>query len=104
MYLKVADGMANSIDPDQTAPKEQSDLGLSVLCPQTYLSHHLECLQYFNLAWSVAHCCGFRPWPVHICESQVLFMQGQIVLVHLYKSTESYCCHFDVGVGVGVTL
>ena len=24
------------------------------------------------------------------------------VLAHLYKSTESYCCHFDVGVGIGV--
>ena len=27
-----ADGMANSVDPDQTAPKEQSDLGCTV-CP-----------------------------------------------------------------------
>ena len=28
------------------------------------------------------------------------------VLAHLYESTESYCCHFNVGVGlsVGVTL
>ena len=24
------------------------------------------------------------------------------VLAHLYESTESYCCHFDVGVGIGV--
>ena len=24
------------------------------------------------------------------------------VLAHLYESTESYCCHFDVGVGLGV--
>ena len=28
------------------------------------------------------------------------------VLAHLYESMESYCCHFDVGVciGIGVTL
>ena len=26
------------------------------------------------------------------------------LLAHLYKSTESYCCHFDVGVSRGVTL
>ena len=31
MCLKDADGMANSADPVQTAPKEQSDLGLHCL-------------------------------------------------------------------------
>lgn len=25
-------------------------------------------------------------------------------LAHLYKSTKTYCCHFDVGIGTGVTL
>ena len=30
-YEKDADGMANSVDPDQTAPCEQSDLGLLCL-------------------------------------------------------------------------
>ena len=34
-----ADGMANSVDPDQTAPLEESDLGLHCLprhiCPKT---------------------------------------------------------------------
>ena len=34
-----ADGLANSVDPDQTAPKEQSDQGLQCLfrltCPNT---------------------------------------------------------------------
>ena len=28
---KTEDGMANSVDPDQTAPREQSDLGLRCL-------------------------------------------------------------------------
>ena len=28
MHLKDTDKMANSVDPDQTAPEEQSDLGL----------------------------------------------------------------------------
>ena len=36
---KDPDGMANSVDPDQTAPKEQSDLVLHFLlrpiCPNT---------------------------------------------------------------------
>ena len=38
MHSKAADGMANSADPDQTAPKEQSDLDLHCLirpaCPR----------------------------------------------------------------------
>ena len=31
MCAKDAHGVANSVDPDQTAPKEQSDLGLHCL-------------------------------------------------------------------------
>ena len=31
MRPKDADGIANNVDPDQTAPKEQSDLGLHCL-------------------------------------------------------------------------
>ena len=27
-----------------------------------------------------------------------------LFLAHLYESTESCCCHFDMGVGVGITL
>ena len=37
MWLKVADGMANSVDPDQTA-WEQSDLGLHCLLRPVYPS------------------------------------------------------------------
>ena len=39
MHPKDADGMANSVDPDQTGPNEQSALGLHCLlgpiCPNT---------------------------------------------------------------------
>ena len=39
MHPKDADGMANSIDPDQTASSEAADLGLHYLlrpiCPNT---------------------------------------------------------------------
>ena len=45
--LKYADEMTNSVDPDQTAPAGQSDLGLHYLsrsvCPKNLLGH----LQYF---------------------------------------------------------
>ena len=27
-----------------------------------------------------------------------------VSLAHLYDSMESYCCHFDIGVSMGVTL
>ena len=26
------------------------------------------------------------------------------LLAHLYRSTESYCCHFGIGVGVGLGI
>ena len=39
MHPKEADGMANSVDPDQTLLQKQSDLGLHCLlrpiCPNT---------------------------------------------------------------------
>ena len=39
MHPNNAYGMANNVDPDQTAPEEQSDLGLHSLlrpiCPNT---------------------------------------------------------------------
>ena len=48
---KDANGIANSEDPDQTAPKEQSDLGLHCLprpiCPKT-LDHYGTLLHYVN--------------------------------------------------------
>ena len=38
MHPKDADGMENSVDPDQTAPKGQSDLSLHCLHKPIYLS------------------------------------------------------------------
>ena len=37
MRPKDADGMANSVGPDQTAPEEQSDLGLHCLRRDSHL-------------------------------------------------------------------
>ena len=43
MHRKNPDRLANSADPDQTAPKEQSDLGLHCLpthfCPNSYCDY-----------------------------------------------------------------
>ena len=52
MCPKDAEGIANSVDPDQTAPEEQSDLGLHYLprstCPKTY-DHYGIVNLYFSL-------------------------------------------------------
>ena len=49
MHPKDADGMANSIDPDQTALEEQSDLDRHCL-PRPFLSENLGSLRYFYLS------------------------------------------------------
>ena len=42
MHPKDADGMANSVDPDQTA-------SWSALFAETYLSQYIECVRYFEI-------------------------------------------------------
>ena len=43
-----ADGMANSVDPDQTAPRGGAVWSGSALFVQAYLSENLASLRYFN--------------------------------------------------------
>ena len=45
MYPKDADGMANSVDPDQTASSE-AVWSWSVLFAETYLSQYIEFVRY----------------------------------------------------------
>ena len=62
LYHKVmspndADGMANSVDPDQTAPSDQTaPLGavwsVSSLFAQAYLSENLGSLRYNRYKWT----------------------------------------------------
>ena len=53
---KDVNGIANSVDPDQTAPKEQSDLGLHCLprpiCPKTY-DHYGYSFSYMKVGLKV---------------------------------------------------
>ena len=44
LFLKALSGMANSIDPDQTAPSGQSDLGLYCLHMAFY--QQLWCMEF----------------------------------------------------------
>ena len=46
MHPKDADGMANSVDPDQTASSE-AVWSWSALFAETYLSQYIEFVQYF---------------------------------------------------------
>ena len=45
MHPKDADGMANSVDPDQTASSE-AVLSWSALFAETYLSQYIEFVRY----------------------------------------------------------
>ena len=45
MYPKDADGMANSVDPDQTASSE-AVRSWSALFAETYLSQYIEFVRY----------------------------------------------------------
>ena len=48
MHPKDADGMANSVDPDQTASSE-AVLSWSALFAETYLSQYIEFVRYNGL-------------------------------------------------------
>ena len=62
MYPKDADGMANSVDPDQTASSE-AVWSWSALFAETYLSQYIEFVRYCHsyesamVEWS-EHCYG----------------------------------------------
>ena len=47
MHPKDADGMANSVDPDQTASSEAVG-SWSALFAETYLSQYIEFLRYID--------------------------------------------------------
>ena len=47
MHPKDADGMANSVDPDQTASSE-AVWSWSALFAETYLSQYIEFVQYYT--------------------------------------------------------
>ena len=47
MHPKDADGMANSVDPDQTASSEAA-WSWSALFAETYLSHYIEFVRYVS--------------------------------------------------------
>ena len=47
MHPKDADGMANSVDPDQTASSE-AVRSWSALFAETYLSQYIEFVRYFS--------------------------------------------------------
>ena len=48
MHPRDADGMANSVDPDQTASSE-AVWSWSALFAETYLSQYIEFVRYLNL-------------------------------------------------------
>ena len=59
MHPKDADGMANSVDPDQTASSE-AVWSWSALFAETYLSQYIEFVRYLKGAQWVKH------WPTDL--------------------------------------
>ena len=57
MHPKDADGMANSVDPDQTASSE-AVWSWSALFAETYLSQYIEFVRYLNRRFEVLFCRG----------------------------------------------
>ena len=57
MHPKDADGMANSVDPDQTASSE-AVWSWSALFAETYLSQYIEFVRY--IIYSNAHIATYR--------------------------------------------
>ena len=57
MHPKDADGMANSVDPDQTASSE-AVWSWSALFDETYLSQYIEFVQYICVARGVHRWLG----------------------------------------------
>ena len=55
MHPKDADGMENSVDPDQTASEEAvwswSALFAEMRWDETYLSQYIEFVRYFVFCW-----------------------------------------------------
>ena len=61
MHPKDADGMANSVDPDQTASSE-AVWSWSALFAETYLSQYIEFVQYTQLNLSIWDIFCIIPW------------------------------------------
>ena len=70
MHPKDADGMANSVDPEQTASSE-AVWSWSALFAETYLSQYIEFVRYFisllcyrsNAMWQASHVVVKKVWP-----------------------------------------
>ena len=58
MHPKDADGMANSVDPDQTASSE-AVWSLSALFAETYLSQYIEFVRYTYDQNEIVYCSNW---------------------------------------------
>ena len=80
-----ADGMANSVDPDQTAPLEAVWSG-SALFAQAYLSENLGSLRYVKICFYHAY-----TFYKHIEGRSSFCMQSEIVIVFTFRLPNTAC-------------
>ena len=108
MHPKDADGMANSVDPDQTASSE-AVWSWSALFAETYLSQYIEFVQYaaqplcwYSQNWllwrggcleGVTHRHSIGSWPLSSSKATVLMMSVNVIILcylHIYDEYIHY--------------
>ena len=114
--------LANSADPDQMPHNVASDQGLHCLLtgfsvengikaknsPDTpkitnELVQNIMVEESTNIQWVTNNIIETETHN-KLSQQDLFSLQIKLLLARLYESTESYCCHFDISVGVGITL
>ena len=72
MHPKDADGMANSVDPDQTASSE-AVWSWSALFAETYLSQYIEFVRY-NSSYTSTRFCAMSKVSLELCELRLIII------------------------------
>ena len=90
--LKILSVMANSVDPNQTAPKEQSDLGLH--CLHMPFCQTLCCTKFQNICLSHR----FTPFVISLLISAICqILPAVVTLVLVTWRSFLYVCETNIG-------
>ena len=111
MHPKDADGMANSIDPDQTASSE-AVWSWSALFAETYLSQYIEFellfLIFMNLELGKLNLGNIYIWPQDKLQSDICPATTQeiiiFILMYWYIFFLSFCAIFQKGTAFMISL
>ena len=91
MHPKDADGMANSVDPDQTASSE-AVCSWSALFAETYLSQYIEFVRYVKHKVNLVPLDSKDVWGVHVYYLHI-YVQN-CASVHLRMDMHTYAYNY----------